>query len=68
MSSKLNNLRGVELKTDGAGKENPKYVDVLDEDKAISGQKFTCLSFISPEKEIKQREQFLFGKYVDHKL
>ena len=65
MSSKLNNLRGVELKTDGAGKENPKYVDVLDEDKAISGQKFTCLSFISPEREIKQREQFLFGKYVE---
>ena len=65
MSSKLNNLRGVELKTDCTGKENPKYVDLLDEDKPISGQKFACLSFISPEKEIKQREQFLFGKYVE---
>ena len=25
---------------------NPKYVDLLEEDKPISGQKFTCISFI----------------------
>ena len=29
---------------------NSNYVDVLDEDKPISGQKFVCISFISPEK------------------
>ena len=33
--------------------ESTKYFDVLDEDKPISGQKFTCISFISPEKILK---------------
>ena len=36
------------------GKENPKYADLLEEDKPIAGQKFVCLSFVSPEKIIKQ--------------
>jgi len=31
------------------GKENPKYVDLLEEDKPIAGQKFVCVSFVSPE-------------------
>ena len=31
------------------GTNNPKYVDLLDEDKPISGQKFACISFVSPE-------------------
>ncbi len=26
------------------GKVNPKYIDLLEEDKAISGQKFVCVS------------------------
>jgi hypothetical protein len=30
-------------------KENYKYVDYLDEDKPLYGQKFVCLSFLSPE-------------------
>lgn len=47
------------------GKPNPKYVDLCDEDQPIAGQKFACLSFISPEKIIKQRELFLFEKFVD---
>ena len=63
-TTKQERPKGVEYRTDKSGKDNPKYVDVLDEDKPISGQKFACLSFISPEKEIKQREQFLFNKYV----
>ena len=29
--------------------ENPKYVDVLEEDKPLAGQKFVCVSFLSPE-------------------
>jgi hypothetical protein len=41
-----------------------KYVDVLDEDKAISGQKFVCVSFISPEKIIKQKEVFIFEQFL----
>ena len=56
--------KNMEYKTTPDGKENPKYVDLLDEDRAISGQKFVCLSFISPEKEIKQRETYLFEQYV----
>ena len=39
-----------EKKTNEDATVNPKYVDVLEEDKPIAGQKFTCLSFISPEK------------------
>ena len=43
---------------------NPKYVDVLDEDKPIAGQKFSCISFISPEKIIKMRELFFFENFL----
>lgn len=46
------------------GKENPKYIDLCDEDQPIAGQKFTCISFISPEKILKQREQFIFDQFV----
>ena len=40
------------------------YVDVLDEDKTISGQKFCCLSFISPEKIIRDKNQYFFESFV----
>lgn len=57
---------GVEfrLKTDGS--ENPKYIDLLDEDKPVAGQKFVCISFISPEKIIKQREHYNFQEFLKH--
>ena len=45
-------------------KNDPKYVDLLDEDKAIAGQKFVCLSFISPEKILKEKEQYFFNEFV----
>ena len=41
-----------------------KIVDLLDEDKPIAEQKFACLSFISPEKIIKNKELFFFEKFV----
>lgn len=44
--------------------EKAKYVDLLDEDKPLSGQKYVCLSFISPEDHIKNRELFYFEKYL----
>lgn len=44
----------------------PKYVDVLTEDKTIAGQKFVCVSFISPEKIIKQKQDFFFSKFLKH--
>ena len=45
-------------------KKNTKYIDLLDEDKIVSGQKFVCLSFLSPEDHIKNKELFFFEKYV----
>ena len=45
-------------------KKNPKYVDLCDEDPVIASQKFVCLSFVSPEKILKQREQYIFEKFV----
>lgn len=44
--------------------ENTKYIDLLDEDKPISGQKFACLSFISPEDHIKNKNLFYFEKFL----
>lgn len=46
------------------GKSNPKYVDLLDEDAPIAGQKFFCASFVSPEKIIMKRELYLFQQFV----
>ena len=46
------------------GSKNPKYIDMLDEDKAIANQKFTCISFVSPEKILKNREMFLFEQFL----
>ena len=42
------------------GVKNPKYIDLLDEDKDVAGQKFVCVSFVSPEKILKRgRYSFL---------
>jgi hypothetical protein len=46
------------------GKPNPEYVDLLDEDASIAGQKFSCISFISPEKILKQKEFFYFERFL----
>lgn len=46
------------------GNSNPEYVDLLDEDAPIAGQKFACMSFVSPEKILKKRETYLFEKFV----
>jgi hypothetical protein len=46
------------------GKINPKYIDLLEEDKPISGQKFVCLSFCSPEKLLKKKEIFFFEEFL----
>jgi hypothetical protein len=46
------------------GQENPKYVDLLEEDKPIAGQKFVCVSFVSPENILKQKELFYFESFL----
>ena len=48
------------------GTQNPKYVDVLEEDKPVAGQKFFCMSFISPENIIKQKNLFLFQHFLKY--
>jgi len=46
------------------GKINPKYVDLLSEDPPITNQLYGCYSFVSPEKIIKQKDIFMFEKFV----
>jgi len=57
-------MSGFERKKSNDGKENPKYIDLCDEDSPIAGQKFACMSFISPEKILKKREIFAFEQFV----
>lgn len=49
------------------GEENPSspvYVDLLDEDKPISGQKFVCVSFVSPENILKRKDLFYMEEFI----
>jgi hypothetical protein len=46
------------------GQPNPKYVDLLEEDAPIAGQKFVCVSFVSPENELMLKHEYMFNKYV----
>tara|TARA_Y100001970_G_scaffold181560_1_gene220958 strand:+ start:1567 stop:2583 length:1017 start_codon:yes stop_codon:yes gene_type:complete len=46
--------------------EDSKYVDLLDEDKPIAGQKYVCLSFVSPEDILKDKKLFYFEKFLKH--
>lgn len=57
-------MSGFERKVLENGQINPNYIDLCDEDPPIAGQKFACLSFISPEKVLKQREMFLFEEFL----
>lgn len=45
-------------------KDDPKYIDLLDEDMPVAGQKFACLSFVSPEKILKQKELYFFNQFL----
>jgi len=65
MSATNNNPpKGVTIRQLNDGSINPKYVDLLDEDKAIAGQKYCCVSFISPENILKQKNEYLFEEFV----
>jgi len=58
--------KGFERKTNADGSTNQKYVDLLDEDKPLSGQKFVCVSFVSPENILKQKNMFFFENFLKH--
>jgi hypothetical protein len=63
-SKDKNTKKGGFERKEKNGKTNPKYVDLLEEDKPIAGQKFVCVSFVSPEKIIKQKEIFYFEEFL----
>jgi hypothetical protein len=39
--------------------------DFLDQDKPIRGQNYVCISFVSPEDVIQQKDIFMLDKYLD---
>lgn len=61
--TKQNSKKGFERK-EVNGKTNPKYVDILETDKPIAGQNFVCMSFVSPEKILKEKEIFYFEEFL----
>ena len=58
--------KGCEYKTAPNGASNVKYVDLLEEDKPLSGQKFVCVSFVSPENILTQKNHFFFQEFLKH--
>ena len=60
-----NNTKGVTTRTKNDGSTNPHYVDVLHEDKQIAGQKFACVSFVSPEKVLADKNLFFFKQFLN---
>ena len=58
--------KGYERRINEDGSKNPKYIDLLEEDKPISGQKFVCVSFVSPENILKQKNLFFFEEFLKH--
>ena len=56
--------KSFEQKITKDGKINAKYVDLLSEDPPIANQNYGCYSFVSPEKIIKQKDIFMFEKFV----
>jgi hypothetical protein len=60
----MNTETGFEKKYTEDGKPNPKYVDLLEEDKPLAGQKFVCISFVSPDKILKLKDHFFFEEFL----
>ena len=44
--------------------DNTQIEDYLEEDKPIPGQKYVCLSFISPEKVLEDKKTYQFYRYT----
>ena len=60
----MRNSDTIEYKLNNDGTGNPKYVDLLDEDKPVAAQKFACVSFLSPENLLKNRDMFNFSEFL----
>jgi hypothetical protein len=64
MTKKTNRKPGSGPKPTHDNKPKQKMVDLLEVDKPIAGQNFTCISFISPEKILKDKNLFLFECFL----
>ena len=64
MSKESRSSSSFEKRLNPDGSKNTKYVDLLDEDRPISGQKFVCVSFVCPDEILKQKEQFMFSEFL----
>jgi hypothetical protein len=64
-SSSSSSAPSFEIKTLGDGvTPNPKYVDLLDEDPPIAGQKWGVFSFVTPQKVLQKKEIYFFSEFV----
>lgn len=52
------------MATTPSNRVTTKETDFLDQDSEIRGQKYCCLSFISPEDLIKRKDLFVFKKFI----
>jgi len=59
-----NREKSFERRFHSDGSPNSKYVDLLDVDPPIAGQSYCLLSFLSPEKVLKQKEMFFFEAFL----
>ena len=63
-SSNTEKTINFERRTTKSGAPNSKYVDLLDVDASIAGQSYCLLSFLSPEKILKQKEMYYFSAFL----
>jgi len=63
--SDTDNKMPRELQTLPKTEDDGVHVDYLDEDPEIPTQKYCIISFLSPEKVIKQKNEFMFEKFVE---
>lgn len=57
-------MSSYQPKNNTDGTPNPKYVDLLSVDPPMAEQNYVCMSFVSPDKIIKQRTMFMFERFV----
>ena len=56
--------KNMEYRLNKDNSANSNYVDVLEEDKPMAGQKFACISFISPDKILKEKKEFFYEEFL----
>jgi len=57
-------MSSYEPKNNVDGTPNSKYVDLLSVDPPLAEQSYVCMSFVSPDKILKQKNAFLFERFV----